>query len=213
VTVDHRKLPRRRGESLDEAILAATLAELAEVGYARLTMERVAERAKVSKASLYRRWSSRMELAVKAVYRALPDPASPPDTGSLRGDVLATLRANARLLAGPTGEARRGLFSDALREQARTAELRRYSHGTGRTTMREITRRAVARGEINAGAVTPRRLDVAQAMLRQQFLFLGAPIPDHVIVEIVDEVIMPLFSSPTPTARTGSSGCPAVSEG
>jgi AcrR family transcriptional regulator len=195
VTVDHRRLPRRRGETLDEAILAATLAELAEVGYARLTMERVAERAKASKASLYRRWPSRMELAVEAVYRALPDPTSPPDTGSLRGDVLATLRANAYLLAGPAGEALRGLFSDALRDQARTAELRRYSHGTGRTAMSKITRRAIARGEINADAVTPRRLDVAQAMLRQQFLFHGPPIPDHVIVEIVDEVIIPLFST------------------
>jgi hypothetical protein len=198
VTVDHRKLPRRRGDTLADAILAATLAELAEVGYARLTMERVAERAKASKASLYRRWSSRMELAVEAVYRALPDPASPPDTGSLRGDVLATLRANAQLLAGPAGEALRGLFSDALRDETRTAELRLYSQGSGRTAMREITRRAVARGEVGAAAVTPRRLDVAQAMLRQQFLFNGAPVPDHVIVEIVDEVVVPLFRATPP---------------
>ena len=117
--------------------------------------------------------------------------------------MLATLRANAHLLAGPAGEALRGLFSDALRGQARTAELRPYSHGSGRTAMREITRRAVARGEIDAGAVTPRRLDVAQAMLRQQFLFHGPPIPGHVIVEIVDEVIVPLFA--TPAARPGSS--------
>jgi AcrR family transcriptional regulator len=195
VTVDHRKLPRRRGETLYDAILAATRAELAEVGYARLTIERVAERARASKASLYRRWSSRMELAVVAVYRALPDPTSPPDTGSLRGDVFATLRVNADLLAGPAGEALRGLFSDALRDGARTAELRRYSQGNGRTAMREITRRAVARGEVDAAAVTPCRLDVAQAMLRQQFLFNGAPIPDHVIAEIVDEVVVPLFST------------------
>jgi hypothetical protein len=107
------------------------------------------------------------------------------------------LRANADLLAGPAGEALRGLFSDALRDEARTTELRRYSQGSGRTAMREITRRAVARGEIDA-AVTPRRLDVAQAMLRQQFLFNGAPIPDDVIVEIVDDVIVPLFSTTPP---------------
>jgi AcrR family transcriptional regulator len=191
---DHRKLPRRRGAELDAAILAATLDELAEVGYAKLTMERVAERAKTGKASVYRRWPSRMELVMDAVYHAMPDPDSPPDTGSLRGDLLALLRHNARLLAGPAGEAMRGLLGDALRDETRTDELRRYSHGAGRRTMAEIARRAVARGEISADAVTVRRLDVGQAMLRHQFLFHGVPIPDQVIVEIVDEVILPLFA-------------------
>ena len=100
------------------------------------------------------------------------------------------------LLAGPAGEALRGLFSDVLRDRARTAELRRYSHGNGRAVMREITARAVRRGEVRAGAVTPRRLDVAHAMLRQEFLFNGAPIPDQVIVDIVDEVVVPLFTRP-----------------
>ncbi|MGH3647824.1 MAG: TetR/AcrR family transcriptional regulator [Micromonosporaceae bacterium] len=190
---DHRKLPRRRGEALHTAILEATLAELAEVGYAKLTMERVAERAKASKASLYRRWSSRMELAVEAVYHAMPDPAAAPNTDSLRGDLLATLRAGAELLAGPTGEAMRGLLSDTLGDPGRTAELRRYSQGTGRAAMREIVRRAVARGEIDDTAVTPRRLDVPRAMLRQEFLFQGVPIPDQVLVEIVDEVLLPLL--------------------
>ncbi|MEU4744544.1 helix-turn-helix domain-containing protein, partial [Actinosynnema sp. NPDC023658] len=63
MTEDHRKQPRRRGEELNAAIYRATLEELAEVGYAKLTMERVAERARTGKAALYRRWSSRMELA------------------------------------------------------------------------------------------------------------------------------------------------------
>ena len=196
MTVDHRKLPRRRGEALYDAILQATRDELAEVGYAKLTMERVAERAKASKASLYRRWPSRMELAIEAIYQVLREPPSPPDTGSLRGDVLAMLRRDAQLIAGPVGEALRGLLSDALRDRARTAQLRRHSQGTGRAAMREITRRAVERGEIDPGAVTTVRLEVAQAMLRQQFLFNGVPIPDEVIAEIVDEVVVPLFKSP-----------------
>ena len=59
--------------------------------------------------------------------------------------------------------------------------------------MQEIVRRAVERGEIESGAITPRRLDVAQAMLREQFLFHGPPIPDAAIVEIVEEIVLPLF--------------------
>lgn len=197
---DHRKLPRRRGDVLNAAIFRATLDELTEVGYAKLTMERIAERAGTGKASLYRRWPSRMELALDAVRHMVPDPASPPDTGTLRGDVLALLRNTAVVMDGPAGEAMRGLLSEALRERARLAELRRSSQGTGRTAMREVAHRAVDRGEIHPNAVTAHRLDVAHAMLRQYFLVNGAPIPDRVIVEIVDEVVIPLFTGGGPTA-------------
>jgi AcrR family transcriptional regulator len=190
---DHRTLPRRRGDVLNSAIFEATLDELAEVGYAKLTMERVAARAGASKASVYRRWSSRMELVLDAVHHLAPDPTDIPDTGSLRGDTLAFLRAAAELLAGPGGEALRGLLGDAIADPSRTLELRSHSRGTGHRIMQEIVQRAVTRGEINSAAITPRRLDVAQAMLREQFLFHGPPIPDAVIVEIVEETVLPLF--------------------
>ncbi|WP_327086390.1 TetR/AcrR family transcriptional regulator [Nonomuraea sp. NBC_01738] len=100
---DHRKQPRRRGDALNAAIFQAVLAELAEVGYARLTMEGVAERARTGKASLYRRWPTRIELVMAAVYHALPDPAATPDTGSLRDDLLEVLRRTAAALDGPPG--------------------------------------------------------------------------------------------------------------
>ncbi|HLM21688.1 MAG TPA: TetR/AcrR family transcriptional regulator [Propionibacteriaceae bacterium] len=190
---DHRTLPRRRGDVLNSAIFEATLDELAEVGYTKLTMERVAARAGASKASVYRRWPSRMELVLDAVHHLAPDPTDTPDTGSLRGDALAFMRAAAKLLAGPGGEALRGLLGDALADPSRTLELRRHSRGTGHRIMQEIVQRAAARGEINSAAITPLRLDVAQAMLREQFLFHGPPIPDAVIVEIVDETVLPLF--------------------
>jgi len=190
---DHRTRPRRRGDVLNSAIFEATLDELAEVGYAKLTMERVAARAGTSKASVYRRWPSRMELALDAVHHLAPDPTDTPSTGSLRGDALAFMRVAADLLAGPGGEALRGLLGDALADPSRTLELRRHSRGTGHRVMKEIARRAVERGEINSDAITPRRLDVAQAMLREQFLFHGPPIPDAAIVEIVDEIVLPLF--------------------
>lgn len=191
---DHRAGPRKRGQALEAAILEAAFDELAEVGYAELTMERVAERARTGKASLYRRWPSRMELTLDAVHHAMPDPMSPTDTGSLRGDVLAFLRQSARLLDGPAGQALRGLLGDALRNQQRMQELRQRSHRNGVTAMTEITRRAVARGEIDPATITPVRLDVAHSLLRQRFLFDGAPINDHVIVDIVDQAVMPLFA-------------------
>ncbi|MEX5721008.1 TetR/AcrR family transcriptional regulator [Geodermatophilus maliterrae] len=200
MNIDHRTLPRRRGRALEDAILTATLAELAEVGYAGLTMERVADRASASKASVYRRWPSRIELVLDAVRSTLPDPASTPDTGSLRGDLLALLHHTAKVLAGPSGEALRGLFGDALSDPGRTAELRRHSHGTGRAAMTEVLTRAVAREEVHPSAVTPVRLDVGPTMLRQYFFVHGSPIPGHAIDEIVHQVLLPLFACPDPQA-------------
>jgi len=193
---DHRTLPRRRGRVLEEAILEAALAELAEGGYANLTMERVAARARASKASVYSRWPSRIELIMDVFYYLMPDPSSPVDTGSLRGDLLATFRQMAQLLAGPAGEALRGLLADVLPDPARTAELRDHSHQVGRRTLEEIARRAVERGEISADAVTPVRLEAGPAMLRYHFLFQGSLVPDPVIVSIVDEVVVPLLADP-----------------
>ncbi|MGP3965409.1 TetR/AcrR family transcriptional regulator [Nonomuraea sp. 3N208] len=195
MVTDHRKLPRRRGEALNAAIYQATLDELAESGYAGLTMERVAERARASKASLYRRWPTRIELVMEAVRDMLPTPESTPDTGSLRGDLVAMLGQAAHVLSGPAGEAMRGLLGEALSSGSPLSTMRRTSQGMGRKTMEEVVRRAVERGEVDPDTVTPRRLDSGHALLRHHFLFNGTPIPDELVVQIVDEVLVPLLTS------------------
>jgi AcrR family transcriptional regulator len=203
--IDHRRLPRRRGRALEQAILTAALAELADGGYANLTMERVAERARASKASVYSRWPTRVELVMDVFCELIPDPATPPDTGSLRGDLLTLFRQTAGLLAGPAGEALRGLLADVLPDPVRTAEMRRRSQHAGRSAVEVIARRAVARGEISEGAVTIRRLEAGPAMLRHQFLFEGGQIPDDVITGIIDDVVLPLLtSSRSPTLASGA---------
>jgi AcrR family transcriptional regulator len=199
--IDHRKRPRRRGAALESAILDAVLAELADVGYARLSMERVAERAGASKASVYRRWPSKVELVMDAVYHVFPEAGSPPDTGSLRGDLLAMMRAVAEQLAGPAGQALSGILSDALGDPDKARRVRAYARGNSRGGMREIVRRAVTRGEVDPAAVTERRLEAAHALLRHQFITRGVPIPLEVIEEIADEVVIPLLQLPRPSVE------------
>src|SRR6188474_922947 len=83
---------RRRGTELEDAILRAAWDELTAVGYAGLTMEGVAARAQTGKQVLYRRWPNRVELVLSAVrhhWSSITDDL--PDTGSLRGDVLALM--------------------------------------------------------------------------------------------------------------------------
>ena len=191
--VDHRKGPRRRGDALYAAIFEATLAELTAVGYAELTMEHVAHRAHASKGSLYRRWSSRAELVADAVHHTLPGCAEPPDTGSVREDVLACLRGFATLLNGASGEAVRGLIAETIRNPDLMEVIRIRFIDPSVNLFLDVLRRGAVRGEVRAAALTPRIASVGPDLLRQYFLVHCTPISDRVLIEIVDDVIIPLI--------------------
>lgn len=194
--MDQVRRSRRAGTALTSAILEATIAEVDRVGYANLNVERVAELASASKASLYRRWTGKFALVLDAIYHLLPDPSTPVDTGALRTDLLTTLRWGADQLAGPAGQAIRGIIGDVLRDPRRAAQFRARTRGNSQHVMRQIVGRAAARGELDAAAITPRQLDAGLALMRFHFLTNDGPIPDEVIVGIVDEIMLPLFGRP-----------------
>jgi AcrR family transcriptional regulator len=199
-TPDHRRAPRRSGDALFAAICDAALAELAESGYSGMAMERIAARARASKASLYRRWPSRAELVADALGHTGPGPQSLPDAGSLRGDLLALLQEMAGRLAGPFGEAVRGVLAETLADPERTAAVRARVVGTRGKLLTEVLDRASARGERAGPPPGAFALTAAPVLLLQYFLTHGAPIPDRVICEIVDEVALPLLAG-APLAR------------
>jgi AcrR family transcriptional regulator len=189
---DHRKGPRRRGDALHAAIYEATLAELVEVGYAELTMQGVASRARASKGSLYRRWSSRAELVVDAVRQRAPVVLEVPDTGSVRGDVLGFLRGVADVLNGPAGAAVRGLMIEAMGDPELRAVIRARFIEPATACMLEALRRGVVRGEVRPAALTPLVAGAAIAVLREQFLLADASLQDSLLVEVVDTIVVPL---------------------
>ena len=192
---DHRGRPRRRGEALYAAIFEATLAELAEVGYPRLAMERIAARAHASKMSLYKRWPSRAELVIAALQHQADEPEAAPDTGSLRDDVLTLLRRAAALLDGIFGQVVRGLMAETLTDPERTADLRANMFTSRDRLMREILDRAARRGDIRPAAITPQLIGLAPALVDHYFLIHGAPIPDDVLTGIVDGILLPLLTA------------------
>jgi AcrR family transcriptional regulator len=192
---DHRRKPRRRGLALDEAIHQATMDELKDVGYGQLTMERVAARAHASKASLYRRWPSRAELVVDALRHHMPDYGPTPDTGDLRDDLLTLFRKIAANLAGPLGEAGRGLIADVLRNEDLREALRTQLIDPSESLTLDVLRRALLRGEVRPGALSQRVATVGPTLLRQHFM-LNGDISEATICEIVDEVVLPLVRVP-----------------
>jgi AcrR family transcriptional regulator len=194
--VDHRKGPRRRGEELERAILTAALEELAEVGYSALTMERVAIRARTSKAALYRRWSGRAELVMDACKLREVSDEDIPDTGALRTDVIALLRQMSAKMASPLGGILRGLLAEMTRDPEFSRLIRERFHTVGPATIHVILERAVERGEVERRILDSRRSTVATDLLRNQFLLFGAPVQDEVILDIVDDIYLPLVLKP-----------------
>ncbi|MFI7209920.1 TetR/AcrR family transcriptional regulator [Micromonospora maritima] len=185
---------RRRGEELEQAILRAAAEVMRESGYAGMTMDRVAARAGTNKNAIYRRWPHRAALGI-AAYRHLSDAALPnPDTGTLRGDALEMLRRANETWSSPHGAILRGLLAAAADDPELLTLMRARS---GADAMDRawiaILERAVARGEALATAVRPRVATTPMMLLRAEYAMRGIPsVPDEVLVDIVDEVFLPL---------------------
>lgn len=190
MTYPKRVTTRRRGAELERAILDAAVAELTENGYAGLTMDAVARRAGTNKNAVYRRWPHRAALGVAAYRRLAVARLEAPDTGTLRGDVLALLRRVNQDVGSPRGEILRDLLA-GVGQADLLAELRQDLDGGG--VWLALLERAAARGEVRPAALTARVATVAITLLRNEYVTRGlAPVADDVLVEIVDEVYLPL---------------------
>lgn len=186
---------RRRGAELERAILRAALDQLAEAGYAGLTMDRVARRAGTNKNAIYRRWPNRAALGLAAYRQLVQADQELPDTGELRGDVLELLRRANRQWSSPAGDILRSLLGSARDDPQLLAQLREQTADAGSATWLTVLGRAVARGEVAPEALHPRVATVAVVLLRNEYITHGTPtVPDGVLVEIVDEVYLPLVS-------------------
>lgn len=184
---------RRRGAALEEAILHAAAEELAESGYAGLTMDRVARRAGTNKNTIYRRWPNRAALGIAAYRQMSVATMHVPDTGELRADVLELLRSANRTWSSPIGGILRALLAGARDDPQLLERIHEQSGDAGSAVWLTILARAVARGEAAPAALHPRVATVAIALLRNEYVTRGYPsVPDSVIVEIVDEVYLPL---------------------
>jgi AcrR family transcriptional regulator len=187
-----RPARRRRGAALEAAILDAAWEELAASGYAGLTMDAVAARAGTSKPVLYRRWPARAELVLAAMRRKAPTlSGEAPDTGSLRGDVLALLRRMSASLAGIRQEAIWGLLADYFGDPERFPVLQAQVLQAGAQAMTTILGRAAQRGEAPA-TLPPRVVTLPVDLARHELLITRGPVPDSVLIEIVDQIFLPL---------------------
>lgn len=195
--------PRVEGEREME-ILDATIDVLAEVGYDLLTMDAVATRAKASKATLYRRWRGKPELVVSAIMARKGDTVVP-DTGTLRGDLVAAY-CGAGGIDDPLAQSVLAAVVTAMGRDPEFAEVyRREFIGPKVASSKVIYERARARGEVHPDV----DLDVlapslAGIVLHRVFL-LGEQVTPDLVGRVLDEVILPAaLHGPCPPAGSAS---------
>ena len=191
---ERTKLGRKRDHTRDPEILAATLDVLAETGYDRMTIDDVAARAKAGKATLYRRWPSKAHLVVDAVgcmKQTATDHEHLPDTGTLRGDLLALIRPHTIEQGERKMRIMAGLFS-VLQENRDLADAVNAAIVEPRArATRLLLERAAARGEIAADHDLELLSLVSQATVAYRLLVLGRPADVAFLTSIVDEVVLP----------------------
>jgi AcrR family transcriptional regulator len=197
VTADRRRRGRPLDPSLDESIRSAVLRVLSEVGYRGLTMDEVAMVAGVSKATIYRRWPSKVDLLVSVIDAASDDTLVVVDTGSLRDDLVALLGALTEILTGPGGGASRALLGVLDEEPALAEAYRRGPLDRWNRAFAEGFARAVARGEVAPGAESSLAAEAGPAVVVQRWLLSGREIGPDLPAAVVDEVMMPLLRTGT----------------
>ncbi len=188
--------PGGRAERVRIAVMSAVMAELFEVGFARLRVESVAKRAGVHKTTVYRRWPSREALVADAL-RSEFDAAVPvPDTGNLRGDLLAVARDALDSHRSATNNGLLRLFASESGSSEHIAELARGYWRQRFAAARQIVERAVGRGELEPGTAVDRVLDVLVGPLYFRRFLMCDPVDESYLDAHVDRVIAATRMSP-----------------
>ncbi len=195
-TEAHAVRPRIEGDR-EREILEATLDVLADVGYDRLTMDAVATRARASKATLYRRWNTKVGLVIDALLVEKQTPPVP-DTGSFRGDLIEAFCG----VGGFVDAKSVGTFSSVLtaltRDEEFAAEFRSRVLGPKIELSRLVYERAKSRGEVRQDLDVELFGPALAGICLHRFYVLGEPPTRELVSRVIDQIIVPAATATVP---------------
>lgn len=198
---------RKRDASRDGAILEVAITILGEVGYERMTMDMVAVRAKAGKATVYRRWSSKGDMVLDAVARMKReqvDLGNLPDTGSLRGDLLALFKPSSVEESDRKLRALVGLSALLAQEASLAGAAGNAIIEPWVEANRVLLQKAAARGEIAADAAIETMASIIPSLAAFRSLIERKPFDRAFLVEMIDHVLLPALSIRDATAPAHS---------
>jgi AcrR family transcriptional regulator len=186
VNDDVRPRPgRRRDPACDEAILRATVDAFVDEGYAGVSIEGVAARAGVGKATIYRRFASKAELVAEAVRATACIDDNLVDTGDLRADLISMLSPMVERLRGPDGKLLLTFAAERVGNPDLAAAFERSVIGAKRVHVRKLLDEAVERGELAADADLELIAESGPAIIWHHALY-GLPLDDDLPSRILD---------------------------
>ena len=186
---------RRTGDELIQAVHAAALAEISENGLRGASMDRIAKRAGTGKAALYRRWPNVRALGLDVFLVTIAEavPQAFPNTGSLREDLVDSMKSFTSSFRGPMALVLRELISESAHDSALIDEFNRRLGEPMESELVNVLQRAMARGEIPTKPIDPLIFELPDALISHRLLMRGEIIDDITCEHLVDNVILPLL--------------------
>lgn len=182
---------RPRDSKRESAIAEATISLIQDVGYERCTIEAIAHKAGVSKATIYRRWKNKQEVITNAISRHAFSQTPGIDTGNLRDDLVELLLAKVKVLKGPDGAVIASIMS-AAKMDPELAKAIPYSVRDGESQVHEvILERAIKRGEISPNANLELLAEITPAIMTYRIFMSQQPVNRKFIESLVDDVLIP----------------------
>jgi AcrR family transcriptional regulator len=175
--------------------LAVTLQLLQQNGYDRLTLDAVATTAQASKATVYRRWPTKAELVLAAFIEGVRQAAVPPDTGTLRGDLLALGDIILEQTHQHSGTLR-AVLVEVSNNPALNEAMQHEFVDQRRALLRYVLQQAVNRGEIDGAAISDDVWDVLPGYLIFRSIIPNRPSSKDTVRALVDEVLIPSLTRP-----------------
>ncbi|WP_437966963.1 TetR/AcrR family transcriptional regulator [Sorangium sp. So ce260] len=182
-----------RGEPIVRGILAAALEELASAGYRALRIEDVATRAGVNKTTVYRRWPTKEDLVRAALLSVTDEKIVPPNTGSIREDLIALGRAIVEIQTSPVGQS---LFHVFLAEgpDSELMAIARSLRAVQESGLRAIVEGAVARGELAPSDDPMLPFELLAAYLKHKMIADRAGVDEAQLARVVDLILLGALS-------------------
>lgn len=187
---------RPRSERARRAILRAAGELLERDGFTAVTMERIAERAGVSKATIYRWWPNKAAVMTDSFLGLMVPNTSPLDTGSAREDLRLRLRELAHVLTGRSGRFVAALIAESQTDPEVAEALRTHWISVRRRETRSLLRRGIERGELRSDLDLEVAIDALYGPVYWRMLTGYAPLSDDFVDRLVDHVIVGLRAFP-----------------
>ena len=182
---------RPRDSKREDAIAEAAISLIQEVGYERCTIEAIAFKAGVSKATIYRRWKNKQEEIANAISHHAFSQTPSINTGNLRDDLVELLLAKVKVLKGPDGAVIASIMS-AAKLDSELAKAIPHSIRDGEIQVHEvILERAIKRGEISINANLALLAEITPAIMTYRIFMSQQPVNRKFIEALVDDVLIP----------------------